>query len=224
MEKLVITAENRNAEETSAKKILEEGSIPGVVYGHGFENISIKVGRKEFLNTLNEAGESTLIDLKIGDKEIGNVVIKDYQVDPLTGAITHFDFHKIKMTEKLIVNVDLVFIGESSAEKNEGGILVKSMDMLEIKCLPKDLIQEIEIDLGKLEHLDDMIRVKDLVLSDKVEILDEEENVIVSVVPQRSDEEMEDLEEKPEENVSKVEGAVKEEEEVPATEKKAEKK
>jgi large subunit ribosomal protein L25 len=222
MEKLVITAEGRSAEER-AKTILEEGSIPGVVYGHGFENVSVKVNRKDFINIFNEAGESTLIDLKIGDKEIGNVVIKDYQMDPMTGAVTHFDLHKVKMSEKLIVNVEITFIGESPAVKNDGGVLVKGIDMLEIKCLPKDLIQEVEIDLGKLEHLDDMIRVKDLDLSENIEILDEGENVIVSVVPQRSDAEMEDLEEKPVEEVSKVEGAIKEEA-APVAEKKTEKK
>lgn len=220
MNKMVISAESRNAEEMSAKEVLATGYIPGVVYGHGFENVSIKVNKREFTNTLNEAGESSLIDLKIGDKEIGNVVIKDYQLSPISGDIIHFDLHKVKMSEKLIVNVDLTFIGESPAVKNDGGILVKGMDTLEIKCLPKDLIQEIEIDLGKLEHIDDLIRVKDLVLSDALEVLDEEENVIVSVTPPRTDAEMEDLEEKPEENVTKVEGAVKEEKEKAPEEKK----
>ncbi len=222
MNKIGISAESRNAEEMSAKQVLAEGFIPGVVYGHGFESVSVKIGKKEFASTLDEAGESTLIDLRIGDKEIGNVVIKDYQVDPVTGEIIHFDLHKIKMTEKLIVNVDITFVGESPAVKNEGGVLVKGMDTLEIKCLPKDLIQEVEIDLGKLEHLDDMIRVSDLDLSEAVEVLDEEENVIVSVEPPRSDEEMEGLEEKPEENVASVEGAIKEEKEAgtPTEEKK----
>jgi len=219
MEKLVISAVSRGKEERGAKKILETGFIPGEVYGHGFDNISIKVGRKEFNDMLNEAGESTLIDLKVGDKEIGNVVIKDYQVDPITGEILHFDLHKIKMTEKLIVNVDITFIGESPAVKNDGGVLVKGADTLEIKCLPKDLIQEIEVDLGKLEHLEDMIRVKDLAIPSSIEVLDEEENVVVSVEAPRTDEEMEGLEEKPEEDVNKVEGAVKEEKE-PEAEKK----
>lgn len=211
MEKMEISAQSRNAEDSSAKNILKEGMIPGIVYGHSFDNVLIKVDRKDFMKTLWEAGESTLIDLKVGDKEIGKVVIKDYQMDPLSGEIMHFDLHKVKMSEKLIVNVDLTFVGESPAVKNEGGIIVTGQDSVEIKCLPKDLIQEIEVDLSKLEHVDDMIRVKDLIVPDTIEILDEEENVVVSAAPQRSEEEMEGLEEKPEENVSKVEGAVKEE-------------
>lgn len=220
MNKIGISAQSRNAQESNARQILAEGFIPGVVYGHEFESVSVKIGKKEFLDTLNEAGESTLIDLRIGDKEIGNVVIKDYQVDPVSGEIIHFDLHKIKMTEKLVVNVDITFIGESPAVKNEGGVLVKGMDALEIKCLPKDLIQEVEVDLGKLAHLEDLIRVSDLQLPEAIEVLDEEENVIVSVEPPRSDAEMEGLEEKPEENVANVEGAVKEEKEAAAPEEK----
>jgi len=208
----------------SAKQVLAEGFIPGVVYGHGFESVAVKIDKKEFTSTLDEAGESTLINLKIGDKEVGNVVIKDYQVDPVTGEIIHFDLHKIKMTDKIIVNVDIVLIGESPAAKNEGGVLVRGMDALEIKCLPKDLIQEVEVDLGRLEHLDDMIRVSDLSLPETIEVLDEEDNVVVSVVPPRSEEEIEGLEEKPEENVAAVEGAVKEEKEAAAAEEGKEKK
>jgi large subunit ribosomal protein L25 len=211
MNKMEISAESRNAEEASAKDLLKEGLVPGVVYGHGFEAVSIKVGKKEFASVLKGAGESSLINLVVGGKEVGNVVIKDYQEDPITGEIIHFDLHKIKMTEKLVVNVDINFIGESPAVKNEGGIIVTGQDSIEIRCLPADLIHEVDVDMSKLEHVDDIIRVKDLNIPANVEILDEEENVIVSVEPQRTDAEMEDLEEKPEEDVNKVEGAVKEE-------------
>lgn len=211
MDKMEISAVSRKAGETSAKELLQTGFVPGVVYGHGFDNVSVQVSKKEFTTVLREAGESTLIDLKVGEKEIGKVVIKDYQVDPLTGEIIHFDLHKVKMSEKLIVNVELSFIGESPAVKNEGAILVTGQDSIEIKCLPKDLIQEVEVDLSKLEHVDDMIRVKDLKLPDTIEVLDEEENMVVTATPQRTDAEMEDLTEKPEEDIKKVEGAVKEE-------------
>ncbi len=211
MEKIEISAEERQGEGGSSKKMSALGRVPGVVYGHGFDNVSISVEQREFTRVLNAAGESSLIDLKVGGKELGKVVIKDYQTDPITGVVLHFDLHKVKMTDKLIVPVELVFIGESPAVKNEGGVLVTGMDSLEIKCLPADLISEIEVDLGRLEHLEDMIRVKDLILSDKLEVLDEEENVIVSVEAPRSEEEIQDLEGKVEEDVNKVEGAVKEE-------------
>jgi large subunit ribosomal protein L25 len=215
-----ISAQSREAGKESAKGLLEQGAIPGVVYGHGFDTVSIKIGRKEFINILNEVGESSLINLVIDGKEIGNIVIKDYQTDPLTGRVTHFDLHKVKMTEKMTANVEIEFIGESPAVKNEGGILVIGQDSIEIRCLPADLIAGIQIDLSKLEHVDDLIRVKDLSIPERVEVLDEEENVVVSVTPQRSEAEMEDLEAKPEEDVNKVEGAVKEEK----TEAEAEKK
>lgn len=211
MSKMELTVQARDNGKESAKEILGEGRIPGVVYGHGFDAVQVQIDKKEFNNTLNEAGESTLIDLRIGDQAVGNVVIKDYQTDPMSGAIVHFDLHKVKMTEKMTANVEISFIGESPAVKNDGGVLVIGMDSIEIRCLPNDLISEIEIDLGGLEHVDDMIRVKDLDLPAAVEVLDEEENVVVAVEPQRSEAEMEGLEGKVEEDVNKVEGAVKEE-------------
>jgi len=220
MDKIEISADSREIKGKGTKNLLKEGFVPGVVYGHKFDNVLIQIGKKEFSALLKNAGESSLIDLKIGGKEIGNVIIKDYDRDPESGAIIHFDLHKIKMSEKIITNVNLNFVGESSAVKNDGGILVTVRDQIEIKCLPKDLLQEIEIDLSRLEKLDDVIRIKDLQLSDVIEILDEEESVIVSVTPPRTDKEMENLEEKPEESIEKVEGAVKEEPAVKEEEKK----
>lgn len=211
MNKMEISAQARNAEGKSAKTLLKEGVIPGVVYGHGFDTVSVCIGKKEFNHVLYEAGESSLINLTVDGKEIGNIVIKDYQIDPMTGEIIHFDLHKVKMTEKMSANVEILFVGESPAVKNEGGILVKGQDSIEIWCLPSDLIAEIEVDLSKLEHFEDLIRIKDLNIPSNVEVLDEEENVIVSVAAPRTEAEMEGLEEKPEEDVSKVEGAVKEE-------------
>jgi large subunit ribosomal protein L25 len=211
MNKIEIAAQSRETGKESTKTLLGHGLVPGVVYGHGFEPLSIQMNKREFMNAFNEAGESTLLNLVVDGKEVGNVVIKDYQNDPTSGSITHFDLHKVKMTEKMYANVDIEFIGEAPAVKNEGGVLVIGQDSIEIHCLPSDLISSIEVDLGKLEHVEQMIRIKDLAIPERVEVMDEEENVIVSVEPQRSESEMENLEAKPEEDVNKVEGAVKEE-------------
>jgi len=114
--------------------------------------------------------------------------------------------------KKMIAKVPVEFVGESPAVKNEGGVLVKSHDKLEVRCLPQDLIHSIKVDISNLKNIDDVIRVKDIKISDKIEILSDPEEVIVNVAPPRSEKEIEELEEKVEENVEEVE-SVKEEKE-----------
>lgn len=205
MENLSMSAEVRDLKGEKPSKIRKSGFIPGVVYGPKSKNTAIKIKEKDFKSTFRKAGESTLIDLKIGGKNVGKIVISDFQVDPISGAITHFDLYQVRMDQKITAKIPIKFEGESLAVKNEGGIIAKVHDKIEIKCLPGDLMHEIIIDLSKLAKLNDAIRVKDLGISDKVEILTGLDNVVVTVMPPRSDKEMEELEGKVEENVEAVE-------------------
>jgi large subunit ribosomal protein L25 len=211
MEKLAISAQLRERKKRRVNKLRNEGYIPGIVYGHKKENKNIKVGNLEFRKVLRSAGKSTLIDLDIDGKGIGKVIISDYQTDPATDKIIHFDLYQVKMNEKMIATVPVMFIGESPSVKNDGGILVKSHSVFEIKCLPGDLIHDIVVDISKLEKIDDIIRVKDLVISDKIEILANPEVVVITVAPPRSEKEIEGLEEQIIEKVEEVEGVVKKE-------------
>lgn len=211
METLAISAQTRERKRRKVNELRNEGYIPGIVYGRKKENKSVKVGNLEFRKVLRSAGKSTLIDLDIDGKGVGKVIINDYQTDPATDKIIHFDLYQVKMDEKITAAVPVRFIGESPSVKNEGGILVKSHSVFEIKCLPGDLIHDIEVDISKLEKIDDIIRVKDLKISDKIEILANPEVVVVTVAPPRSEKEIEDLEEQIVEKVEEVEGAVKKE-------------
>lgn len=205
METLSISAQTRKLTGRKTNKLRNESCIPGVVYGPKSKNISIKISKKDFKDVFSKAGESTLIDLKIDDKEIGKVIINNYQIDPVNGDIIHFDLYQVRMDKKITTRVSIKFIGESPAVKNEDGILVKNHDTLEIKCLPKDLIHDIEVDLSTLEHIDDIIRTKDLKISDNIEIVGDLEEAIVNIAPPRTEKEMEELEEKIEESVEGVE-------------------
>jgi len=205
MKTLEILAESRDAKRIN--ELRRSGYVPGVIYGPKGKSKTLKTNKKDFDKIFKEAGESALVDLKIDDKEIGKVLINDYQVDPISGAIIHFDLYRVRMDKEIITNIPIKFRGESPAVKNSGGVLVKNHDTLEIKCLPGDLIHNIEIDLSILENIDDMVRVKELKISDKIEVLVDGEEVIISVIPPRTEKEMEDLEEKVEENVEGVEGA-----------------
>ncbi|MCK4799551.1 50S ribosomal protein L25 [Candidatus Parcubacteria bacterium] len=206
METLVISAQAREPKE-KVNNLRRQGCIPGVVYGDKKENKHIRIDEIDFKKVFSKAGESTLIDLIVNDENCGKVVINDYQTDPVTDKIIHFDLYQVRMDKEIIAKVPINFIGESPAEKNEGGILVKSHDIFEIKCLPGDLIHDIEVDLSSLGSIDDIIRVKDLKISDKVEILSDLEVVVITVAAPRTEQELEDLEEKVEENVEGVEGA-----------------
>jgi len=116
----------------------------------------------------------------------------------------------------------LVFIGEAPAVKEQGGILVKSIDKVEVKCLPADLPSHIDVDISVINAFDKHITINDLKIPAKVKIKADLETVVALVTPPRSEEDLAELEEKVEADVTKVEGVVKEE--APVEEKKEDKK
>lgn len=222
MEKLMISAQTRQAKGERLRKLRESGYIPGVVYGLRVGNRTIKMNKKDFKKVFNMAGESALIDLEIDNKQMGKAIINDYQLDPVSDDIIHVDLYQVRMDKKIEIKIPIIFKGESPAVKNKSGVLIKNHDKIEIKCLPGDLIHNIEIDLSGLDEIDKSIRVGELKLSDKIEIMMSPKEVIAIIASPRE-------EEKPEEtvveDVEKV-GDVKEkkEEEGEEEEKEGEKK
>lgn len=186
------------------QKIRKTGKIPAILYGHKIENVALEVGYKEFEKIYKEAGESTIIHLKL-DSQVRNVLIHDVQRDPITSKFIHVDFYQIKMDEKITVPVPLVFVGESSAVKDGGGVLVRNIHEVEVEAFPQDLPREIEVDISSIKTFEDRIYIKNLSVSGKLEILAEPDEIIASVVPPRTEEELAALEEKPEEKIEEVE-------------------
>lgn len=218
----MISAQTRQAKGERLRKLRESGYVPGVVYGLQVGNRTIKINKKDFKKVFSAAGESALVDLEIDNKQMGKVIINDYQLDPVSDDIIHVDLYQVRMDKKIEIKIPIIFKGESPAVKNKSGVLIKNRDKIEIKCLPGDLIHNIEIDLSGLDEIDKSIRVSDLKFSDKIEIMMSPEEVIAIIASLRE-------EEKPEEtaveDVEKV-GDVKEkkEEEGEEEEKEGEKK
>jgi len=181
-----------------------KGQIPAVVYGHGLKNQNITVAALEFNKLFKEAGESSLVDLKIDDKKPIQVLIHDLQYEPVKHTIRHIDFYQVNVTEKITAEVKLKFVGESPVVKGQGGVLVAPITKVKIECLPKDLIHELGVDISSLKTFDDTIRIKDLIIPTGIEILAVIDQVIVLVEAPRSEEEIKKLEEKPEEKVGEV--------------------
>lgn len=196
----------------SEGRVAGKENIPGILYGREVENVMVSLDKKKFNDTYEEVGESTVFKLAIDGKDERNVLIKDIQRDVLTGAARHVDFYQVRMDEEIEAEIELMFKGESAAVKELAGILVKNMDAIQVKCLPGDLPPEIEVDITPLKTFDDYIYVKDLPVSEKVEVLVDPETVVAMVSEPRSEEELAELETEVKEDVTKVEGVVKEEE------------
>lgn len=221
MEKIKLDAKLREERGKKVNRGRKDGLIPAVTYGKGVEAQSLWVDALDFSRLIKKSGESVIIDLSIGEKSGYNVLIHEMQQNPVNGMISHIDFYQVKMDEKIETEVELFFIGESPAVKESGGVLVKSLDNIEISCLPADLPSNIEVDISKIKTFEDHIYVKDLKIPKGVEVKDDPETVVALVTPPRSEEELSQLEEKVVEDVTKVEGVVKEEPAVEEAEKAA---
>lgn len=211
MEKIKLKAKLREERGKKVNKGRKAGLIPAVTYGKGAEPQSLWIDALDFGRLIKKHGESVIIDLNIGEKNGYNVLIHEMQQNPVSGNISHADFYQVKMDEKIETEVELVFVGESPAVKELGGVLVKSLDKIEISCLPANLPSSIEVDIANIKTFEDHIYVKDLKITKEVEVKDDPETVVVLVTPPRSEEELSQLEEKVVEDVTKVEGVVKEE-------------
>ena len=203
VEEYELAADSRTDEK--AKNIRNEKKIPAVVYGNDFENKTISVNQLVFNKVYAEAGESSLINLKIDSEPVLKVLVHDIQVDAVTGDIVHIDFYKVNMKEKIRTAIPIVEVGEASAVVDLEGAFITNKDEVEVECLPADLIPEIEVDISVLKTFDDVVKVSDLKVPAGIEILDDPEEVIFLIQPPRSEEEMAELEEKPEEDVESVE-------------------
>lgn len=217
---LLLSAENRAKTGTSLASLRKNGRIPAVLYGRGIQSESLSVSFLEFSRIYKAAGENTIVEIALPKGKPINTLIHDVQRDPLSGKFLHADFYQVRMDEKVEASIPLVFVGESPAVRELGGILVKALDEVDVTCLPGNIPHEFSVDISTLATFDDQIRVSDIAIPQGVELLSDAETVIALVERPRSDEEMAGLETKVEADVTKVEGVVKEA--TPVTEKKAE--
>ncbi len=156
------------------------GNIKAVVYGPAYPSTALVINQKDFTKLYKQAGESSIVTLT-GLKANQDVLIHDIQINVRNGDIVHVDFYAVKKGQKIKVGVPLVFVGVSEAVKTYGADLVKNIFEVEIEAEASDLPHEIEIDLEVLKEIDDRITVGDIKAPKGVKILDNEDDVIVTV-------------------------------------------
>ena len=199
-----IQAQIRSLTGRHTNQLRQDGQVPAVMYGFDVEPTSIEIDRNAVDRLYTEAGESSLVELTI-DGAVHNVLIQDVQRDPMTDFITHVDFRRVDMTQKVETAIPVTIVGEAPAVKELGGTLIQSLDEVEVEALPSALVREFTVSAESLKTFDDVIRVSDLSIPEGMEVLTDANEAIASVMPPRSQEEMDALNAAVEVDVSAVE-------------------
>jgi large subunit ribosomal protein L25 len=193
MSKLTLKTQKRDSLGKKNQDLRKQGIIPGVVYGRKTHSLALQMNLKEFISIYHQAGDTDLIDLVIedeGKEKIKKVLVQDVQVDHLYNQPLHVDFYEVEMDKPVTTYVPLIFVGESPAVQT-GGVLVKSMDEIEIEALPMNLPHSIDIDIVSLDQFDKTIYVRDIKPPEGVKFLVKENTPIITVSAPITEEELE---------------------------------
>ncbi len=200
MEKIVLQAKPRTVIGKQVKAMRREGLLPAVIYGRGFEPKVISLNYHDATRVLPGVSSSHLIEVEI-EGQPHTVLVRERQFHPVTDNMLHVDFQEISMTERLRTTVSIILDGDVPAVKNYNGVIVTGQEELEVECLPEDLPERITVDMSVLKNIGDAIYVRDLVLSSKVDVLTDSDEMVVLVTEPLSEVEVEEVEEAVEEEV-----------------------
>ena len=179
MKRFALTAEPRKITGKQVKKLRREGILPANVYGKDIKSQSLQLPQVEFDKVFEEAGETGVIDLKVGSQDIP-VLIHNIHTD-YRNKVLHADFFKVNLKEKVKTMVPVEIIGEPKAVTDKIGLLEKITNEVEVEALPTELPEKFEINVTNLANIDDQITVEMLNKPDGVEILTDPNLVVVKI-------------------------------------------
>jgi large subunit ribosomal protein L25 len=179
-----VVAFERSVQGTGAsRRLRNSGKTPGIIYGSNDPALAIELDHNALFHALRkEAFHSSILDLEIGGKA-QKVLLRDYQMHPFKPLVLHIDFQRVSATEKVHMRVPLHFVNAdtSAAVKLQGAVVSHIVTELEVSCLPADLPEFIEVDLGKIE-VGHGIHAKDVALPKGVSLVlhIEQENPVLA--------------------------------------------
>lgn len=198
MEKVVLKAEKRGVVGKQVKAMRREGKLPAVIYGRHTEPINVFLDAHTASLALGRITSSSLVTIDVDGTEYP-ALVREKQRDFIKNRLLHVDFLAVSLDEKLRARVSVHFVGVSAAVKDHGAVLVHNLEQLQVESLPGDLPERIDVDISTLVKIGDGIRVKDVIVSDKVRLLDDLETMVAVATMPKVEEEA---------AVAAVEGAV----------------
>ncbi|XQY91973.1 50S ribosomal protein L25/general stress protein Ctc [Metabacillus sp. HB246100] len=177
---------------SARRKVRESGQVPAVIYGKATESKAVALDSIELIKTLRDEGKNTIITLDVNGSSHA-VMLYDMQTDPLKNELVHADFHVVDMKADVEVEVPLHLTGEAQGVK-DGGVLQQPLHELTISAKPNKIPQSIDVDISEL-GVNETYLVKDLSSSADYTIVQDEEQVIASILPPQQEEEIDSGEE-----------------------------
>lgn len=162
------------------KQLREIGQVPGIVYGKGKATKSIAVNSIELVKTLRDEGRNAIIQLDIENDKPVEVMLHEYQMDPIKDSLVHVDFYIVDMSEEMDVQVPIRLEGEAQGSK-EGGVLQQPIFELTVRAKPNQLPDEILVNVTNM-NIGDVISVADLPKSDKYAYVEDEDTTVATIL------------------------------------------
>lgn len=170
--KIELKLDNRSVHGKKVAQLRKESIVPAVVYGPGMEPISVQAQRSVLEKAYRQAGTHTPVHLTVdGKKRIA--MIKDVEYDVVKHTLSHVAFHAVNADEPVVAEVPIVLTGEGESEAEKSGLVVlQSLDKIEVKALPMDLPEALEVSILGLKDAGEKITVADIVIPKSVELVD----------------------------------------------------
>jgi large subunit ribosomal protein L25 len=172
------------------KKLRASGRVPATIYGRQAKPQNLEVNSKEFADLMHHSvSENLLVDLSVENDARSKrlALVQEIQHHPLDGKVLHVDFHEVAENEKVTVQVPVETTGEAVGVKTGGGVLEHVLFKLKVRCLPKDLPEQIVVDVAALE-IGKSIHIADIKAPEGVEILGDKHITVVAVAAPRAEE------------------------------------
>ncbi|WP_042470510.1 50S ribosomal protein L25/general stress protein Ctc [Bacillus ndiopicus] len=180
MSTALTTNKRTRGQHSTLTKLRQKGAIPGVVYGYQVESTPISIDAKQFMKALSDKGSNSIFQLELDGKKV-NAVLSEVQRDALKGFIKHVDFQVINMSEDLEVSVPVTITGDSVGVA-EGGLLLQPIRDITIKVKPNAIPETIEVNVTDLA-IGSSLTVGDIRSQYNYDILNLDEEVLVTVTP-----------------------------------------
>lgn len=173
-EKISLALDERTVQGKKVKSLRRDGLVPAVVYGPGLEPINVQVEYNVMAKVYQQAGKHAPVNLTIGGKK-KIAMIKDVDFGPVSGRMRHVSFHAVKASEPVVAEVPVHLIGEGESEAEKNGLIVlQTLEKIEVKALPMDLPEAVEVDIRGMKEAGDKVVLGDAKLPSGVEFVEHE--------------------------------------------------